>query len=680
VLRRILRGRLDDPAWVRPALLGLLAATAVLYLWSLGASGNANSFYAAAVKSGTESWKAFFFGSLDSANFITVDKPPASLWVMALSGRIFGFNSWSMLVPQALEGVAAVGLLYAMVRRWSGPAAGLAAGAVLAVTPSAVLMFRYNNPDALLTLLLVVAAYALTRAIERGQVSWLLVAGGAIGLGFLTKMLQAFLVLPALALVYMVAAPIGWRRRLAHLAAGAGAIVVSAGWWVAIVELWPADGRPYIGGSTTNSVLQLALGYNGLGRVFGGDGNAGGGGGMGGLTVAFGGSTGIGRLFNDTIGGEVSWLLPAALIGLVSGLWLTGRAPRTDPTRAALMLWGGWLLVTAGVFSYMQGTFHPYYTIVLAPPMGALVAIGGRELWMRRDTWLGRGGLAAMATATGAWGTVLLWRTPSWQPILRYLLITATVVTVAALPSTGLPRVVTSLPRAATWIVLASAVITSLLGSTGYAIATAQRPHNGAIPAAGPAAAGRTEFPLGMSGLDFPGGSTAGSGGFPTGGLPAGGFPSGGFPGGLEIGGLPGGMPGGGFGQQDSVDGELAAILNDTETTWAAATLTSSSAASLSLASGRAVMGIGGFTGSDPAPTLAQFQQYVAAGKVRYFIGTSMPGFGQIAGNGSTAGNAIPGFGGANNIGSQISTWVQERYQTTTIGTQTVYDFTKPKS
>ena len=227
-------------AWPRLALAVLLLATAAAYIYNLGASGDANSFYAAAVQAATKSWKALFFGSLDSSNFITVDKPPASLWVMGLSGRIFGFSSWSMLVPQALEGVAAVALLYATVKRWFGAGTGLAAGALLAVTPVAALMFRFNNPDTLLTLLLVAGAYCLTRAVERAGTRWVIAAGTMIGFAFLAKMMQAFLVLPAFALVYMVAAPTGLRRRALQTLAGGAAVLLSAGWWVAIVALWPA--------------------------------------------------------------------------------------------------------------------------------------------------------------------------------------------------------------------------------------------------------------------------------------------------------------------------------------------------------------------------------------------------------------------------------------------------------
>src|ERR1700677_1852246 len=415
-LERIWRGPADQPRWARPALLGLLALTAVLYLWDLSASGYANSFYAAAVQAGTKSWKAFFFGSLDAGNSITVDKPPASLWVMELSGRIFGFNSWSLLVPQALEGVAAVGLLYSTVRRVASSTAGLAAGAALALTPAAVLMFRFDNPDALLVLCMVTGAYAVTRALEAGRTRWLVLAGSVIGLAFLTKMLQGFLVLPAFALTYLLAGPVPLRRRIGQVLTGAAAVVVAAGWWVLAVTLWPASSRPYIGGSTNNSILELVFGYNGLGRIFGGSGNGGGGGAGGASGSSFGGATGLSRLFSSEMGNEISWLLPAALVGFAALLWFTRRAPRTDRLRAAALLWGGWLLVTGLVFSYMQGTIHPYYTVALAPAIAALVALAGHAAWERRATVTGRLTCVALVLAAGLWSFVLLGRTSRWWP------------------------------------------------------------------------------------------------------------------------------------------------------------------------------------------------------------------------------------------------------------------------
>ena len=271
---RLLRARPGDPVWARPALLGLLVCTGLLYLAGLSRNGWGNEFYAAAVQAGTKSWKAFLFGSLDSSNFITVDKPAGFLWPMELSARVFGLNSWSLLIPQALEGVATVGVLYTTVRRWFGPLAGLIAGAVMALTPVATLMFRFDNPDALLVLLITLAAYATTRAIESGRTRWLVLAGAFVGLGFLAKQLAAFTVLPGLALGYLWAGPPKIGKRIWQLLAGGAAMVAAAGWWVAIVLLTPASSRPYVGGSTDNNFLNLTFNYNGFGRITG---NAGGG-------------------------------------------------------------------------------------------------------------------------------------------------------------------------------------------------------------------------------------------------------------------------------------------------------------------------------------------------------------------------------------------------------------------
>ena len=304
----------------------------MLYLWGLGASGWANSFYSAAAQAGSVSWKAFFFGSSDAANLITVDKAPASLWVMALSARVFGVNSWSILVPQALEGVATVGILYLAVRRWFSPAAGLIAGAVLALTPVATLMFRFNNPDALLVLLLVGAAYAITRALEAGHDRWLVLAFALVGGGFLAKMLQTLLVVPAFGFVYLVAAPVRSGGDVVQLVGATAAMVAAAGWWVAIVELTPASMRPYIGGSQTNSVLDLVFGYNGFGRLTGNEiGSVGGGAARG---RSMWGETGWNRMFNAEFGGQASWLIPAALL-LGAALFLYRVARARAPTGPA---------------------------------------------------------------------------------------------------------------------------------------------------------------------------------------------------------------------------------------------------------------------------------------------------------------------------------------------------------
>lgn len=612
--------------WERPALLVLLAGTAVLYLWALGSLGWGNEFYAAAVQSGTMDWKAWLFGSLDPGNSITVDKPPASIWVMALSGNIFGFSSWSMLVPQALMGVAAVGLLYAAVRRTSGPGAGLLAGLVLALTPVAALMFRFNNPDALLVLLLVVAAYCIVRALDGHAVRWTALAGVALGFAFLTKLLQAFLIVPVLALVVLVAVPGSMWKRLGALVSGLVAMVISGGWFVALVSIWPADSRPYIGGSTDNSLLQLALGYNGLGRVFGGDGNptagADNGGPMGGPpggggNIMFGGDPGITRMFGQSMGTEISWLLPAALIGLVAGLWFTRRVPfRTDRTRAALLLWGGWTVVTAIVFSYMKGIMHPYYTIALAPGIAGVVAIAAVKLWQGRRYLSARIPLALMLAATGIWNFVLLNRTPEWLPWLRWVVLVGAIVVAAVLIVGG-----HQLGRY-TAVLAFAGVLFGLAATGAYTVQTVANSAGGPIPTSGPA----------REGAGFPG------------------FPGGG----------PGGPMGGGASDQ------VEQMLVGSEQRWAAATIGSHMAGSLQLETGASVMPIGGFTGSDNAPTLAQFQQYVADGEVGYFLVSER-------GPGGPGG---PGGRDSDSAATQITQWVQDNFAAQTIDGTTVYDLT----
>jgi len=683
-LARLVRGRDADPRWARPALLALLVLTAALYTAGLSRNGWANDFYAAAVQAGTRSWKAFLFGAFDSSSFITVDKTPASLWVMGISARVFGLSSWSVLVPQALEGVATVAVLYVTVRRWFGPAAGLLAGAVMALTPVAALMFRFNNPDALLVLLMTAAAYAATRAIEAGKTRWLVLAGALLGFGFLTKMLQAFLVLPAFAVAYLVAGPRGLGRRIWQLLAGGAALVVAAGWWVAAVMLTPAADRPYVGGSTNDSILQLALGYNGLGRLTGNETGSVGFGGRGG-GPAFGGSTGLTRLFSADMGGQVSWLLPAALVALAALLWGTRRESRTDRTRAAALLWGGWLLVTGGVFSYMAGIVHSYYTVALAPAIGALAGIGAVQLWRVRDgwrgherSWFGRGVLAAGVVVTAAWSYVLLDRTPSWQAWLRPVVLLAGLASACALLAGRRLRPAGAAGRGRLALAAAPvplALLAALAGPAAYSLDTAATSHAGALPSAGPAV---TSFggPGGFGGAGVPGGpgrTAAGGrapGGFPgsAGAAGPGGSPSAARPGAAAgTGRLPGGTAGpgsaggafGGLGGSTQVSSALTVLLRDGASgyRWAAATVSSDSAAPLQLASGEPVMAIGGFNGSDPAPTLAQFERYVADHEIHYFVGANSDS-----------------FGGGSGVAAQITAWVRAHFTATTVGGDTVYD------
>ncbi|WP_163566694.1 glycosyltransferase family 39 protein [Fodinicola feengrottensis] len=240
---------------------------AALYTWGLGASGDAYQYYSAAVLSGTKSWKAFFFSSLDPASFISVDKPPLALWIIGLSVRVFGFNTWSLLLPQAAEAVAAVAVLYAAVRRTVGLPAALIAALVLTLTPITVAITRDDTPDPLLVLLLVLAGWAVLEATRTGKLTLLLGSAVLVGLGFNTKMLQAYLIVPALALTYLVAAPGKLVRRLGHLVAAGAVLAVASFWWTLIVDSVPASARPYIGGSSNNTVLDSAIGANGIGRL-----------------------------------------------------------------------------------------------------------------------------------------------------------------------------------------------------------------------------------------------------------------------------------------------------------------------------------------------------------------------------------------------------------------------------
>src|SRR3954453_5597956 len=427
-VRSLVRGRPADPAWVRPALLDVVALAALLCLSDLTISGYANTYYAAAARSASESWKAWFFGSLDPGSFITVDKPPLSLWLMGLSARVLGFSSFSLLLPQALCTIAAVGLLYATVRRAFGPVAGLLAAALLAISPVTVAMARVDMPDALLVLLLVASAWLLTRALESGRTKHLVWCGVVVGLAFMTKMLQGWMLVPALAGVYLVAGPPRLLVRARQLlAAGVAMLLVSAAWPVA-VSLWPADSRPYIGGSTNGSVWDLILGYNGFGRITGSEGGGAGGGGFGGGGgPGFGGTPDLWRMFNEQVGSQIAWLLPLAAVSLLAGLWLTRRAPRTDRVRAGWLLFGGWAVVHLVVFSTAQGIFHPYYTSALAPAVAALGGAGLVALWRwARSSWVGLVALDAAVAGT-AWVAVeLLGRTPDFAPALR------TIVPVAA--------------------------------------------------------------------------------------------------------------------------------------------------------------------------------------------------------------------------------------------------------
>lgn len=719
------RVRWSWPAWL------LLALTAAAYLWNLGANGWGNGFYAAAAQAGADNWEAFLFGSSDIGNSITVDKPPASLWPMALSVKLFGLSTWSLMVPEVLMGVAAVALVYASVARAVGRGPGLLAGYALAATPVAALMFRYDNPEALLLLLMSLAAYATVRAIDSGRIRWMVLCGAALGFAFLTKQLQGLLVVPGFGLAYLVLARGTLRRRLAGLAAALAALVVAAGWWVALVMLTPASDRPYIGGSQTNSFWDLTFGYNGLGRISGEETGSVGGGATASPTMF--------RMFDSSFGGQISWLMPAAIILTAAALWITRRAARTDRRRATLVVWGSWFLTTWVVFSIMQGIQHAYYSVALAPAIAAMIGTGAAIVWdaARAERWFARdvadaptvkgaagapevevavdpqtaplhradvgqaprreapervgswrealaGGtwqfavLGFCTAITGVWAFVLLGR-DGYLPLLRWVILFLALISGAALAFGA------QLHRQLLGLAVAGAVLASLAGPTAYTAATLNTGHTGSIITAGP----------GGGGMGAPGGG-GGGGGAATGGGP-GGAGAGGTGGGTA-GASGSGQTGAGSssaGQAGTSSGEDATqpgaaggagggmggvglMLNTSEPSdelisylsqdadryqWMLAVVGSNNAAGYQLASGESVMPVGGYNGTDPAPTLEEFQKLVAQGKIHYYIaGTISSGMG-----GSSSGS---------DAAEQIDEWVQAHFTSTTVDGTTVYDLT----
>ena len=362
-------------AKVRPEVWVLIAVSAILNLWAIDQNGWANEYYSAAVRSISESWHNFFYGSFDAAGVMTVDKPPLALWVQALSVRLFGLSPAAILVPQALMGVASAVLIYDLTRRVFGRVAGSAAGFIFALTPVTVAIFRHNNPDALLVLLSVAALWFVVRGFEDGRTRWLLLAGLMVGLGFETKMSAALLVLPGLALAWFWVAPGGSRMRAAWQLAAAGGVALAAALaWPLFVSLTPAASRPWISGTSDNSIWSLIAGYNGVGRVAGqagGPGDTGGGPGGGGMGSVFGGDTGYFRLIGASLGGQIGWMLGFASAGALL-LAIQTRFRRSDPRTGWLIATGGIFLTIAVVFSFASGIFHPYYVAQLAPFAAAL--------------------------------------------------------------------------------------------------------------------------------------------------------------------------------------------------------------------------------------------------------------------------------------------------------------------
>jgi 4-amino-4-deoxy-L-arabinose transferase-like glycosyltransferase len=605
--RRLVRGREEDPWWSRPGLIAASALSGLLVCWRLTLNGYANPYYAEAALAASRSWTALLTNAADLSGSVSLDKGPLSDWLMGLSGRVFGFGSLSMLLPSAVCGVATVVVLHDLVRRTLGHRPALLAALMLAVSPVSVVMARYNNPDALLALLLVASAWALVRALETSRVRELVLCGGLVGLAFNTKMLEGYLIVPGLAVAFLLAARGGRRRRLGALTAGAAAMIAVSFAWYGTMMLIPAADRPYVGDSTGNSWFDLIFGANGLSRVSGG--------GFGG---GFGGATGPLRLFGPEAGGQIAWLLPLALLGLVAGLRLSGRAPRTDRRRAALVLLGLWTLAGYLVFSFSQGIFHAYYTSAIAPAVAGLAAAAVVDLTdrARAGAAAARLLLAAAVAGTAVLSFALLARTPSFAPALRWAVLAGGALAAAGvLLGPHLPR------RARVAVVGTAGAVGLLAGPAGYALATIGHGQTGSIPAAGPLTAG---VPLGPGGLALLGRRP------PPGSL------------GLGLGffGVPGRRA---FAGGDAADPALVRFLvaHRGRARYLVAATGSMAAAPIGLASRAPVITLGGFMGADPAPTVAQLRSFVRSGQVRFVL---LGGFGP---GGLVPGGLVGAAGGA---------------------------------
>jgi len=687
----------DQPGWARPALLAVAAVAAVLYAWRIRDSGFA-MFYSVAAKSMSVSWKAFFYGALDPGATITIDKLAGSFAPQAIAARVFGYHAWSLTLPQVVEGVVAVLVMYRIGRRFAGPAAGLLAAGLFGLTPVVASMFGHPMEDGLLTMCLVLAADAFQRAMLEGRLRSLLLAGVWVGVGFQAKMLQAWMVLPAMAVTYLVAAPGPWRRRLGHLgAAGAVMLAVSLS-WVALYELTPDADRPYVDGSTNNSAIAMVFGYNGLDRfgvhvpgavesmftggrpgrleaLVGVPGGPAAGADLPGVARAGGGPGGEGaaKLVGPRYGSQVGWLYPVALLGLLFGVAARGRAPRTDPVRANHLFWGLWLVTVAVVFSAIRIP-HTAYLASLAPPVAALSAAAVVQAWRglrdRDAPWL----LPALVVAEAAWTVYLARQFPAFLPWLPWAASAAALVALPVLVAAALRRAPEP-RRAVLRSAMGLAVAAMVAAPSAWAASVLHSRYGGS---AFDASAGPTAME-GPGGGRFPA-----QGGFlpPRGQIPGGQIPGGQFPGGQAPGGPGGGAPvpmaqqfggpgGGPFAEATGtltperrrIDDYLVAHRGGAR--FVAATTSWSTAAPYIMATGRPYLPMGGFSGDVPQPTLAAVQGLVARGELRYFL-LPVSGAGPDLAFGRAGGTAAV---------TEIADWVRASCAETGVGaaTESVY-------
>jgi 4-amino-4-deoxy-L-arabinose transferase-like glycosyltransferase len=649
----------------RPELIVLLVLAGLLYLWALSRNGWANTYYSAAVRSMAGSWHDFLYGSFDSSGLMTVDKPPLALWVQALSVRIFGFSSLPILVPQALMGMASAGLTYDLVRRQFGRVAGFAAGLTLVLTPVTVAISRHNNPDALVVLCSVAAVWFLVRGLQDGRTKWLVLSGVTVGLGFEAKMGTALLVVPGIALAWLWVAPRGRGLLDAARQLGLGGLAMAAVGlaWPVLVWLTPAASRPWVGGTSDNSIWSLITDYNGLGRLDGqlggpggGGGGPGGGGPGGGPGGVFGGDTGPLRLLGESLGGQVGWLLGVALVGGVALLVVT-RLRRDDRRSGWLVAVGGAFATSAIAFSFAKGIFHPYYVSALAPFAAALV---GAAVGLVLEGGVRGRIVAAAAVVAGAVTTLAVLHATGDMGWLAPVVGLGAAVTLAVLAQ---PELRSRVRMAA----LAGMLGLLLLAPASWAVQTLDHATSSTFPAGGPADQGMGGGPGGPGGRGGPGGGMGGPPGMSQGGQSQGfggppqmgaqgggssqGFGGppqmgqGGFGGPVGGAGGPGGGGGGMFGGDQNLTEALTYVQQHGGGTIAVSS--QQGAATSIIQSDAQVAGIGGFSGRESEVSVSWLADAVQSGKVRWVIasgsGGGMPDDGRTGS--TTAMNAVQQVG-----------------------------------
>lgn len=565
-------------------LLGiLLSGTALLYAWGLDQNGWANSYYSAAAMSGAEDWTAFLFGSSDPANAISVDKPPAGLWVMALSIRVFGLSPWSILLPQALMGVLSAYLLFRFARTHLGPIPALAASFLLAITPVATVMFRFNNPDALLCLVMIGIAHTTLKSIDRNNVWWLIAAGGLVGFGFLTKQLQIGLIVPAMVITYLVFAGGKLTIRLLRLGCSGLAAAVMGGWWLILVQLTDLASRPFIGGSFTNSAAELTLGYNGLDRLTGQD--AASSATAGEWAPAETLDPGLQRFLQPGFSGQFGWFLPLAVAGLVITIMQLHRRQGTRSYRAFLVFNIVWFAVALILVAFMSGIVHPYYGLTAVPPMCVLTTVALRTFLRERLPWPQRGLIVATLLASALFAYVTAVRSADDFPGLPMVILLVWAVTIA-LCTLDVQH------RSFHGICASLAIFSLLLGPVLWSLNTVFTGHIGASVSAGPATIGIRADDPSRQRLDPHDTKAAVA---------------------LMLGDIP-------------APGVVAKLKgNNIAATWTAAIVGSESAANYQLETGRPIMALGGFNGSDPFPTLDEFIKLVGGGKIGALVIQNLP-------------------------------------------------------